>query len=63
MNDSISLAFSVTPASTTAVLTVTPDGGNTVSLPIASVTGGADETAFFSAVEAAIAAYRSAKGI
>lgn len=62
MNENISLAFSANPTSTSAVLTVAPEGGDQISLPISSVTGGEDEAALFAAITAAITAYRAVKG-
>lgn len=62
MNEQISLAFSSSPSSTSAVLTVAPEGSDQISLPISSVTGGEDEATLFAAISAAIAAYRLNKG-
>lgn len=62
MNEIISLAFSANPENTSAVLTIAPQDGQQISLPISSVTGGSDESVLFSEIHAAIAAYRASKG-
>lgn len=62
MNENISLAFSKTQNGTTAVISISSEGGEHISLPIASATGGETEDAFFAAISEAIAAYRASKG-
>lgn len=62
MNEIISLAFSANPENTSAVLTVSTQEGQQTSFPISSATGGSEETAFFSEINDAIAAYRASKG-
>jgi hypothetical protein len=62
MNEQISLAYSKSEISTSAVITVSQEDGSQISLPISSVTGSEVETELFAKLNAAISSYRIVKG-
>jgi len=62
MNEQISLVYSASESAMTAVVTISADGSDSISFPVSSITGGNEEAALFSAIQVAIASYRSAKG-